>query len=202
MANVIPEWLTLALVLGVIGTITGVCSLILHFLKYRRERPNLLVNILDCRHKVDEDGKSTNLYIQYILRNKGDRGTKLNKIEAFATDFKGEKHYASKKLSKSLIAGDSLSLHHYFYFRPHFQYKKKMECIFKYIIHMKYFNSNMNQKNPKALFRQFMLVFLTSMLFFKIRFFGKISYENVSEFFSVFLSESFKPLQNLVLIIV
>lgn len=134
MANGIPEWLTPALVLGAIGTTTGVLALILHFLKFRRERPNLKVDVLNCWHRVDEDGKSTILYIEYILHNTGDRGTQLNKIEAFATDFNGEKHNASENVKVArnrLDAHHSLKLRHFFRFVPHFQYKKKMECTFK-----------------------------------------------------------------------
>ena len=134
MANVMPEWLTPALVLGAIGTTTGVLALILHFLKFRRERPHLKIDVLNCEHKVDEDGNSTMLHIKYTLHNIGDRGTQLNKIEAFATDFNGEKHHASEniKVSRSrLDAHHSLTLFHYFRFTPHFQYKEKMECNFK-----------------------------------------------------------------------
>lgn len=130
MANGIPEWLTPALVLGVIGTTTGVLALILHFLRFRRERPDLKVDVIDCRHRASAQ-VSTNLNIKYTVHNKGDRGTQLYRIEASATDFKGKKHHVSKELSQHINASDSLTLSDSLFFKPHFQYREIMNCSFK-----------------------------------------------------------------------
>jgi len=134
MANGIPEWLTLELILGVYASIISSLTFILYFIKLRRERPNLKVDVLNCKHSVSINGNSTYLHIKYTLRNTGDRETQLNKIEAFATDFNGEKHYASEtvKATRNLLGAHRiLTLFHYFCFTPHFQYREKMECNFK-----------------------------------------------------------------------
>ena len=115
---------------GIVGTITGVYSIYLTRKRMQRESPDLYVEVLDCRHKVSSDSKSINLYVAYVVHNKGDRGTRLNRLEALATDFYGKNHCFSKNLDSYLNAHDNIRLFHYLYFSPPFQYAVSMKCIF------------------------------------------------------------------------
>lgn len=103
----------------------------------RKERPLIEHEIIGCKHKVSENGESTDLMLLFRLDNRGDRGTKLLSIEASAIDFKEEEHYSSYDLSKFdyLGAHDSTEkIRALFFFFPHFQYRQEMPCRFR-ILH-------------------------------------------------------------------
>jgi len=119
-------------ILGIVGTGTGIYSLYLARKRMEKEKPDLHIEILDCRHKIATNNKTTNLYIKYTLHNKGDRGTQLSKMRVSATGVNGKLHHASKDLSKEeyLNAHDSITVSHYLHFEP-FQYNTSMKCKFQ-----------------------------------------------------------------------
>jgi hypothetical protein len=73
--------------------------------------------------------------MEFRLHNRGDRGTRLTKIEAIATDAAGKEHSSSQELSVQLNVCDSTKkITCLLSFVPHFQYTIKMPCRFN-IVH-------------------------------------------------------------------
>lgn len=68
--------------LGVISLIMAFAGLILHFVKFRKERPRLSIKVVKCRHHIPSTKvKKTELRIQFYVHNRGDRATQLNSLE-------------------------------------------------------------------------------------------------------------------------
>jgi len=67
----------LNLVLGIIGTITGIVALSVHFLRLRRENPRLKIEVLKCEHDFEEEKKTLSFWAELQIRNLGDRGTDI-----------------------------------------------------------------------------------------------------------------------------
>jgi len=118
-------------ILSVIAIAISLTSLYFAWKRTKKEQPLFKHEIISCKHKVAEDEKTTNLELVFRLHNRGDRGTKMLKIEAYATDFNGNKHYAFDNLSEYLKAHDSIKKKRAFFcFLPPFRYQRKMSCIF------------------------------------------------------------------------
>jgi len=101
--------------------------------RIKKERPILKHEVVSCKHKVTQDGGSTDLELVFKLHNRGDRGTQLNRIEAYATDFSGEEHQSSYDLSRVEYlkeASSTKEIKASFCFSPYFEYKEKMPCRF------------------------------------------------------------------------
>jgi len=72
----------LGLGLSIIALITSVLGLILHFIKFRKENPDLHIEDIKCEHHPPSaQVKQTQLRIRFYVHNKGDRGTQLNNLE-------------------------------------------------------------------------------------------------------------------------
>ena len=115
-------------ILSAIAIIISLASLSVSFYfgwyRIKKEQPLLEHEVFSCKHKVTEDGESTDLELRFILHNRGDRGTSLTKIEVYATDFKGEEHQSSYDLSNVEYLGATNStkkITAHFRFSPHFQ---------------------------------------------------------------------------------
>jgi len=74
----------ISLLLGIIGTVTGVFSTFLHYWKTREEKPILNVEVLECRHYCHQ--KECQLGLEFLIKNTGDRATWVTSIEASFTD--------------------------------------------------------------------------------------------------------------------
>ena len=86
MANVI---LSLELILGIIGTATGVLSLIIHFIRLRKEKPVLKLEVTKCWHYLERRKNrqpTFNLELESRIGNRGHYGTTLSKIEVVFYD--------------------------------------------------------------------------------------------------------------------
>lgn len=117
--------------ISIIAIVIASISLYFSWVRMRKERPILSYEISSCLHKVAENGKSTNLELVFRLHNRGDRGTKLTKIEVSARDVMGTEHHCSKELSQQLEAHFSTDqIRTFFDFMPTFQYGQKMQCSF------------------------------------------------------------------------
>lgn len=71
----------ISLGLSVISLIVSAIGLFLHFVKFRKERPNLIIENAKCRHHPTTNVKTTELRIHFLVHNKGDRATHLNSLE-------------------------------------------------------------------------------------------------------------------------
>jgi hypothetical protein len=77
------EFPTITLVLGLIGTVTGIIALLISYWTYRKEKPNLEVEVLSSTHNFTptaDNGKHINFWLKFRLKNLGDRGTRINDI--------------------------------------------------------------------------------------------------------------------------
>lgn len=109
----------------------SVISLYFTWRKTRKERPIINHEVFSCKHKVAENSKSTNLEIVYRLHNRGDRGTRLNSIEAIAVDMNGKEHRSTNERTLELDDNSSTDkMRDFFYFTPIFPYLPKMHCRF------------------------------------------------------------------------
>jgi len=129
--------ISIELLLGIIGSITGVLgtmvSTILYLMKYRKDKPILKVTAESCKHKVARSGKKTDLKCKFIVSNKGHRGTTLNKLEVSLFDWNGNFHGQTRDLNIDVEGGSSKPLDLLFEFSPHFQYGQKIDC--KFVLH-------------------------------------------------------------------
>jgi len=124
----------IAILISLASVLVAVISLYFSWRRTRKERPLIEHEVIGCKHKVSKDGESTDLMLSFRLHNRGDRGTKLLSIEAYATDFKEEEHCSSFDLSmvEYLDAHNSTEkIRAFFCFSPHFQYREKMPSRFK-----------------------------------------------------------------------
>ena len=132
------EFLSLNL-LGLIGTLTGVVAIVISILVYRKENPNLKINVINCQHKFmvsTSKIKTIDFFAEFHINNVGDRGTRINDIEL---SFKvGEKEYHMKKsgfwnrTSESIWieAHDNIDLDANFYIKYESDEKDRLNCIF------------------------------------------------------------------------
>ena len=124
------EYINIAI--SIIAIAIALISLYFSWVRMRKERPILSHEIFSCLHKVAENGKSTNLELVFRLHNRGDRGTKLTKIEVSVHDLTGAEHHSYEEWSMQLDAHTSTEkVRSFFYFAPSFQYGPKMTCNFK-----------------------------------------------------------------------
>ena len=66
---------------SIISLIISAIGLALHFVKFRKERPNLIIENTKCRHHPTANVKITELRIHFLIHNRGDRATHLNSLE-------------------------------------------------------------------------------------------------------------------------
>lgn len=88
------EWPSLELILGIVGTATGVLSLIVHFVRLQKEKPDLELEVTKCWHYLERRKNrqpTFNLELGLRIKNTGHYGTTLSKIEAVFHD--GGKRY-------------------------------------------------------------------------------------------------------------
>ena len=90
------EFSEISLVLGLVGTVTGIIALFIHFWRLRRENPRIKVKVLKCEHSFDITHHKIFFWAKFELRNLGDRGTSINDIDvSFKID--NEQHRLRKK---------------------------------------------------------------------------------------------------------
>ena len=85
----LPEWLSVELILGIIGTATGVLGLIIHFVRLRKEKPVLKIEVTKCWHYTARNRNrqpTFRLELGFRIKNTGHYGTTLSKIEAVFHD--------------------------------------------------------------------------------------------------------------------
>jgi len=76
---------TLELILGIIGTTTGVISSFVHIWNYFQNKPKLSLEINSCTFEEIKDDydnpKRTNIYVDLDVMNKGNKVTSIRKVE-------------------------------------------------------------------------------------------------------------------------
>ena len=109
--------ISLELILGIIGSVTGVMgatSLIIHILRYLKEKPKIEVELVDASHYYQRRGENKkNYFLCFILethvRNKGDRGTTIG--EAILDFTLGEeKHRMTTDINERVDPNDMVKI--------------------------------------------------------------------------------------------
>lgn len=98
--NVILEWLSVELILGIIGTVTGVLGLIIHFVRLRKEEPILEIEVTKCEHHTERNRNRQPTFcleLELRIKNTGHYGTTLSKIEA-VFDISDKRYYMESDL--------------------------------------------------------------------------------------------------------
>jgi len=98
--------ISLELILGIIGSVTGLMgatSLIIYILRYLKEKPKIEVELIDSKHYYQRRGEKEKNYflgfsVESLVRNTGDRGTTIGYAEL---DFTVAKQH--HKISESQI---------------------------------------------------------------------------------------------------
>lgn len=74
--------MSIELALGIIGTVSGIGGLLIHYLEYKREKPEIEVELESCSHIYNKD------FLEFkpvlTIRNRGDRPSTIFKIEMWA----------------------------------------------------------------------------------------------------------------------
>ena len=92
--------MSIELILGIIGTVTGILALVIHIIKLSREKPHLQVELIDCHHLFNPEKEPSTRWIMYFfphfrIANLGDRSTTVSNIEVL---FKiNDKEYSTPK---------------------------------------------------------------------------------------------------------
>ena len=93
------EFSSINLVLGIVGTVTGIIALFIHFWRLRRESPRLETKVLKCEHDFTvsiSQIKTISFWIEVQIRNLGDRGTSINDMDVTFED-DGKTHRLKKR---------------------------------------------------------------------------------------------------------
>lgn len=94
--------------LSTISLIMALAGLSLHFVKFRKERPNLNIELIKCRHNPSSTKvKKTELRLQFYVHNRGDRATQLNSLEL-------QEHKQACELEDAVEANKSIKKDCYF----------------------------------------------------------------------------------------
>jgi hypothetical protein len=78
------EYSSITLVLGIVGTITGIIALFISFWTARKENPRLRGKVLTCEHWYpvsEKNVKMISVFPTLEIRNIGDRGTTINDVD-------------------------------------------------------------------------------------------------------------------------
>lgn len=133
------EYQTTNMILGIIGTITGTIALIISYLIYRKEKPNLKLEISKCKHSYTTSTSQVitiNFWASFHVHNLGDRGTRINDVGlSFVTD---EKDYQFKKRESMdprendvrIEAHDTVNFSADFWGIFESEEKEKIDCVF------------------------------------------------------------------------
>jgi len=95
------EYPAINTILGIIGTVTGTSALIISYLTYRKQRPNLKIEVAKCEHKFTTSKskvKSIQLWADFKIRNLGDRATRITDV-GIRFKANGMKYQFKKELS-------------------------------------------------------------------------------------------------------
>ncbi len=101
------EYSNMNLVLGIIGTVTGIIALFISWWTLRRERPRLKVSVQSCEHHFTNPApslKNVSFWVKFQIRNVGDRGTTIIDVGLTLDDYWEKGHfkklfwYANEKL--------------------------------------------------------------------------------------------------------
>lgn len=71
--------MSIELILGFIGTITGIIGLLLHYITFQKEKPRLKFELTKCEHSFYPARSHFRLDSVFRVRNVGDRGTTITK---------------------------------------------------------------------------------------------------------------------------
>jgi hypothetical protein len=96
------EFPTINLVLGIVGTVTGIIALFISYWTSRKENPRLNVKILSCEHSftVSKSGiKNVSFWVKFRTKNLGDRGTTIIDVDLILDKY-SEGHHVKKQFWK------------------------------------------------------------------------------------------------------
>jgi len=115
--------MSVELSLSIFATIVSLCGLILHFIRFRREKPNLHIEVTRFKHHfASAKVKKTELKIEFYVHNKGDRATQLNKLEL-------QTYNQTQVLKDAVDAHKSIRQNCYFVVPSRIE-KQKLQCSF------------------------------------------------------------------------
>ena len=135
------EFSAINLVLGIVGTVTGIMALFIHFWRLRRERPRLETKVLQCKHDFTVSKsqiKTISFWAGFQIKNLGDRGTSINDIDLTFMDngkeyrFKKQYFRGLRKESERrwLNAHDTIDIEADFYDTFEGNDKEQIDCTF------------------------------------------------------------------------
>ena len=115
------------LVLGLIGTISGIVALLIHFWRLRRESPRLEAKVFECLHNftVSKSKIESILFWAHLqIKNLGDRGTSINDVELTFEDEEKEYRLRKEYFSAGELAGTKrkwINAHDTIEIKPYFR---------------------------------------------------------------------------------
>lgn len=135
------EYSNINLVLGIVGTVTGIIALFISYWTYRKENPRLKVAVLKCEHDFtlsDSQIKSVNFWATFQIKNIGDRGTSINDMGLLFRSNGREYHWKKKYFrgpnevseKRWIAAHDWDNIEADFYDTYEGTERKQIDCIF------------------------------------------------------------------------
>ena len=93
------------LILGIVGSVTGISSLLIEFKKYLRDRPRIQAEIVNATHQYSHTEITAQLTfkVQVRIRNKGDKGITIGEV---IFEAKTERGFLRLSEEPSNILGD------------------------------------------------------------------------------------------------
>jgi hypothetical protein len=81
----LPSWVTPELILGIVGSATGISSLLLSLKKYSKEKPQVTAEVVDATHRYREsrarNTRTVILDVDVCIKNKGDKGITIGEAK-------------------------------------------------------------------------------------------------------------------------
>ena len=126
------------LVLGLIGTITGIMALFIHFWKLRKENPRIKAKVLQCEHDFEPKRNQMSFWTKFQIRNLGDRGTSINDVELVfmsnAQEYRLKRQYFRGRREKSqrrwINPHETIDLEADFYDEYRGEVRDRINCTF------------------------------------------------------------------------
>jgi len=135
------EFSAINLVLGIIGTVTGIMALFIHVWRIRKESPRLETKVLKCEHDFTVSKsqiKTLSFWATFQIKNLGDRGTSINDMDIIFEDngkeyrFKKQYFRGPREASQRrwINAHDTMDIEADFYETYEGNDKEQIDCIF------------------------------------------------------------------------
>jgi hypothetical protein len=118
-------------VLAIVGIVLTAISLVVAYWTINRKKPNLFVEVAECKHGIGRAGDAFLLQLNYQLYNTGGKNTTVTGLEVSLVDGLGNLQNQTITLKQDVGAGENpVKFVVWFSFASPFPYDQRIECHF------------------------------------------------------------------------